>query len=318
MKQLLYVFAAFCVFGLASSCRKSGTDLTIKQFDQNQIQDYISQHGITGMTRDTSGGDTTGIYYQIITPGKGDVIQYFNKTSYVFSFSTFDGKYNSSDTIINHSNAYSAYIAPNGVQLAIKNLVKRKGGKIRILIPSRLAYGVNGLTLTSVSATTGTTVSGTISGNQCLDYVINVIDDSKQAAYDDISIQKYITAKGLTGFQSDGKGSYYKVTQAGTGTVVPTISSTLGVEYTGTMFNGTVFDAATTNDGTAAASFTLYDVIPAWQSVLTKKDITAGALVTMLVPSHAAYGQDANNQGSTTIPAFTCLRFDLIIVSVTN
>lgn len=331
MKQILYTLMVLCAVGLLS-CRKTADNFTIKQFDDNQIQNYIKANGLsTIMKRDTSGGDTTGIYYQIINPGSGRAFSYSTKISYVYTAKTLDGNFNLTDTILNHVNSYAAYAAPNGLQLALINLAKRKGAKIRVIIPSRLAYGINGTTLSTYN-TAGTVVYNTVGGNQAMDYTISVMDDdltivnnpislktdtiTKQAIYDDLSIQKYMAAKGLTGYTKTAAGNYYKITQAGTGTDPISTNSTLGVDYTGTLFNGIIFDQANTTDGTAAISFTLIDNIPGWQDVLPHT--TAGSKITMLVPSPQAYGQAANASGTVTLPGFSCLRFDINVISVSN
>ena len=49
------------------SCRKDKVELTLKQYDQQQISNYISANGLSGYLRDTVGGDTTGMYYKIIS-----------------------------------------------------------------------------------------------------------------------------------------------------------------------------------------------------------------------------------------------------------
>jgi FKBP-type peptidyl-prolyl cis-trans isomerase FkpA len=333
MKHSLYTLMVLCAFGLLS-CRKSSDDFTIKQYDADKIQSYIKANGLTGMVKDTSGGDTTGIYYQIISPGVGRPIAYSDKISYVYTARSFDGGYTSADTIFNHVNAYAAYVSPNGLQLAIKNIMKRKGAKIRVLIPSRLAYGTNGSTLSSFN-TLGATVYGTVGGNQCMDYVVSVMDDdliivndavtpgkkdtiSKQSFYDDISIQKYLAANGLTGFTKTPSGMYYKVTQVGTGTDVIGLFSTLGLQYTGSLFNTTVFESHNSDDGLADAIVTLIEMTPDWQEILPK--VTAGAKLTFITPSGLGYGQSASvNSGTNfTLPAFSCLRYDVNVISVTN
>jgi len=313
MKQTLYTLMVFCAFGLLS-CRKSVDDFTIKQYDADQIQQYIKNNNLTGMIRDTTGGDTSGIYYQIITPGTGAVINYPTQVPYVYTAKTLDGNYSSTDTILNHVNTYAGYVTPNGLQLAIKNIAKRMGAKIRVLIPSRLQYGINGTTLSSYNSA-GTIVYGTVGGNQSFDYTISVVNDV--AAYDDLSIVKYLAANGLAGqYTKTASGLWYRITQPGTGTDPISISTTVGVQYTGTLFNSIIFDQANTTDGTAATSFTLYDVIPAWQEGFTK--VTAGAKLSLICPSRLAYGINANASGAVTLPAFSCLRFDINVISVNN
>jgi len=302
--------------------------LTIKQFDQQSIQDYISQNGITGMIRDTSGGDTTGIYYKILSPGTASVVDYPSLISYVFTYRTFDGGYSTTDTIVNHTNAYLGHVVPPAIQISIKNILKRKGGRIRLLIPSRLAFGINGYF-------SGTT---TINGNQCLDYTISLVNNdplttpipgtstirnlntgeilTSQTQYDDLSIQKYMAANNLTGYTTTTSKSgikyYYKIIVPGTGTDPVSLASTVGVQYTGTLLNGTAFDTEVTTDGTAATSFTLYDVVDGFSDALTHT--TAGGQISFIIPSALGYGDAI----SGTIPAFSCLRFELTMVSVSN
>jgi FKBP-type peptidyl-prolyl cis-trans isomerase len=299
MKRLFYIVIAVIAFGLVS-CRKSSDNLTIKQFDQNSIQTYMSQNGLNDFQRDTTGGDTTGIYYKIVTPGTGSVVDYTDLVSYVYTYHTFDGNYSTTDTIVNHTNTYVGHIAPTAVQIAVKNILKHKGGKIRFLVPSRLAFGINGYFSGAI----------TINGNQCLDYTVSLINN--QATYDDQSINKYMTANSLSGYTKTASGLYYKIVTAGTGTDVIGLASTVGVQYTGTLFNGTAFDTEVTTDGTAAIAFTLYDVVSGFAEGLSKT--TAGGQISIIMPSHLGYG----DSGSGTIPPFSCLRFEVTVVSVNN
>lgn len=338
MKRILYTLMVFCAFGLLS-CRKTGTDITIKQFDDDQIQNYIKANNLT-MTRYTGNGDTTGIYYQVITPGTGDTISYTEKITYMYTAKSFDGSYNSNDTILNHVNSFVAYVGPTGLQIALKNVAKRRGTKVRVLVPSRLAYGVNGTTITRYVASTVTSTS-TIPGNQGIDYTITINDEKgtmlvtnpltgkpetvlKQAVYDEISIKKYLAAQGFTGYTrvDTGKyeGLYYKVTQVGTGTDKIGIGSVIGVQYTGFLFNAAIFDQAIVEGNYAASTLILYkdEVIDAMLGALPK--ITAGGSISIITPSALAYGASGatNNTSGLGIPAFSCLRFDMNVITVSN
>ncbi|WP_448701031.1 FKBP-type peptidyl-prolyl cis-trans isomerase [Mucilaginibacter sp. AW1-3] len=299
MKRSFYVIIGFIAFGLFS-CKKNANDVTIKQYDENSIQKYIADNGLTGMKRDTTGGDTTGIYYQIISQGTGAVVDYPDLVAYAYAYHTFDGGYSTTDTIINHTHTYVGHITPTAVQIGVKNLLKRKGGKIRLLIPSRLAFGINGYFSGSIA----------INGNQCLDYTVSLVDN--QATYDDVSIKKYMAANSLSGYTKTASGLWYKEIVHGTGTDPISISSTVGVQYTGTLLNGTAFDTEVTTDGTAATSFTLYDVVPGFAEALSKT--TAGGQISFIMPSTIGYGADSRN----SIPAFSCLRYEVTVVNVSN
>ena len=101
MERKFYTLLVLLSIGFFS-CKKTSVNLTVKQFDQQQIQNYIAANGITGMVRDTVGGDTTGIYYKIIQPGSGAPLSYADLISMVFTEKTFDGLYTQADTVTNH------------------------------------------------------------------------------------------------------------------------------------------------------------------------------------------------------------------------
>src|SRR4051812_13381753 len=101
MKQTIFTILLITVIGFIS-CRKAQVEPGIKEYDQTQIQSYIATNNITGMKRDTVGGDTSGIYYQIILPGTSTGYQYTDSISMVYSVRSFDGQFSSLDTIANH------------------------------------------------------------------------------------------------------------------------------------------------------------------------------------------------------------------------
>lgn len=312
MKRTLFTLLLLSTFGLMAmglfSCRKDKNEPTLKEYDDQQIQSYISAQGLSSvMKRDA--GDTTGIYYQILHQGTGDPLDYPDLISYVFTVKSLDGSYVLTDTITNHGYSYVGHMIPTGVMLAVKNMLKTDGTAARLLIPSHLAYGGSG---------TGTG-STRLKGNQSLDYYINIIRSRDQAAYDDMVIQNFLKANNLTGYihitdKADPYyGLYYKVTQAGTGTQYPSTSSTVGVQYTGKLLNQTIFDQYNPAVGdTTYTSFDVSDLVKGVQGGL--QHVTKGGKISIIMPSALGYGTSAQ----TSIPANSCLIFDFNLMSVTN
>ncbi|MES2279312.1 MAG: FKBP-type peptidyl-prolyl cis-trans isomerase [Bacteroidota bacterium] len=305
MKQILFTLLLFCVAGLYS-CRKSTNDLNIKQFDDQQIQAYISANGLTGMQRDPSGGDTTGIYYKILSQGTGKVVDYPDMVSLVFTVRSFDGQFIAADTIVNHVYNFLGHInrnnLPSGVELAIINLLKNKGTRARVLVPSHLAYGSTGF------GTGSSDGNNRIKGNQCLDYYIDLVDD--QAKYDDLSVKNYIAANNLTGYTKTASGLWYKVLQTGAGAAIGA-NAVVTVQYTSYLFNGFMTsDQVNTTDGTIIdlGNDTRAGLIEGLQ--LT----TPGAKLSLIMPSRMVYGTNA--YGDQTIPINSCLRYDMNVISV--
>ncbi|MEZ2336488.1 FKBP-type peptidyl-prolyl cis-trans isomerase [Mucilaginibacter sp. RCC_168] len=337
MKQTLFTLLLITSIGLIS-CRKTRNDPNITQYDQTQIQNYINANGLTGMQRDMSNGDTSGIYYQILSQGSTSTpLQYSDSVNFVLSVKSFDGKYINTDTLnlahfaglLGHvSNGGSIIGFTKGLQYAIYNVMKYKGTRARILVPSRVAYGVNGVGTGSSSNT-----NSRVLGNQCLDYYVNVISnlnyvDAKTPGYDDYVINDYAkrnniqlsTYTHLTDITDRGRGLYYKVTKAGTGTDVLDLTSSFTATYEGKWLNGATFDSSeiqNKNSGitdlTTPIPFTLNSVVAGVQEALMGQ--TAGASVSILIPSRLGYGKSGN--GSTIGPN-ACLSFDFTIATVTN
>jgi FKBP-type peptidyl-prolyl cis-trans isomerase len=311
MKQTIFTLLLLSAIGL-SSCRKLGEQPGIKQYDQDQIQSYISANGITGMQKDTAGGDTTGMYYKIILPPKTDTaLTYSDNISFVFTLRSFDGHYISTDTIRNHYQGYVGHIVgdalPVGLELAILNDLKYVGSSMRVLIPSHLAYGVNGYGTGSITNT-----SSRIAGNQCLDYYVHVIasqpdNAQRQAAYDYQVIKNYIAANNLTGYTLDS-GVYYHIQTQGTGTDHITDNSTVEVTYNGRLYDNAEFDASSITDTTA---LNIPDLVTGVSRTL-KNHAVQGTVISMLIPSYLGYG----TQAQTGLPANSCLRFEFTIHSV--
>ncbi|HEY8928876.1 MAG TPA: FKBP-type peptidyl-prolyl cis-trans isomerase [Mucilaginibacter sp.] len=297
------------VIGLAS-CRKDKIEQTIQQYDDSQIQNYISVFGLSGMQK---AADTTGIYYKIIMPGKTDTaaLDYPSNVSFVFTIRSFDGKFVAQDTIANHVDDYlghitsAQYITP-GVMLAIKNLVKYKGASARLLVPSRLAYGVNGF-----GSGSSTTVNTRIAGNQCLDYYIHIIHDYK--TYDEEVIHNRYDVSTYTKVESVAKPGYfyyYKILTPGTGNDPITPNSTITDTYTGSLLNGTVFDGSFNGDNIDTRPIS--DIVLSGLSEALEKFAVAGTKISVVIPSTLAYG----NTTSGSIPANSVLRFTYQIITV--
>jgi FKBP-type peptidyl-prolyl cis-trans isomerase FkpA len=303
MKQRLFTFLLLSA-AIFTSCRKDKDFQNIKEYDAEQIQGYIKANGLTAMKADD--GDTSGVYYQILNPGDATKprIEYSDRLSIAFTIRSFDGKYSTTDTIANHFNGFLGQFTqsglPKGLQLAIFNILKYKGGSMRLLIPSRLAYGKEGYGSGSSSNT-----GSRIAGNQCLDYYVNVIGN--QDAYDDISIQKYFAAKSLTGYTKHVSGFYYKITGSDTSTYVVKPTSKIKITYTGTILNETKFD-----ENTSEISLNVDGLVPGFQTgIMLAKP---GQALSLFIPSGLGYGQPANSP----IPAASCLHFEVNLVGASD
>jgi len=318
MRQKIFTLLLISAIGLVS-CRKDKIELDIKQYDDAQIQAYISAHGLTGMQKDTSKQDSSGIYYQLLLPGKVvppattlQQLNYPDRVSFVFTLQSLDGKYISSDTIQNRMEDYLGHLTSNnlpyGLEMAMRNIVKYKGASARLLIPSHLAYGVSGY-----GAGSSSNANTKIAGNQCLDYYVHIIDNYKD--YDQQLIQSRVsdisTYTKVESVAKPGYFYYYKIQTPGTGTDKIGPNSTITCTYTGELLNGSVFDGS--YNGTNIATQSISSLISGVSEVLQKVAV-AGTKFQMILPSDLGYG----NTTAGSIPTNSVLKFSYQVLTVTQ
>ena len=288
MKQFFkYALPGFFLLSIVAACEKEYE--TIQSIDSRNVKAYIQANKLNMVEY-----QNTGIFYEVITPGTGTDLEYSDQVPLIFTIKSLDGKYVSADTLSasNRYYRYLGYFSPEGVRVGIKEVLKKKSGVIRMIIPSTSAFGRNG--------------AGDIPGNASLDLTVKVLDKDKIAAYDDATIQKYISTNALTGFTKTKSGLYYKIDVAGTGSPI-TADSTVKVEYEGKLLNGNVFDR--TSPG-SPVSLPLADFIKGWQEAIPL--IKEGGTIRMILPSSLGYGL----AGTDGIPAFSCLYFSVKVTEV--
>lgn len=277
---------ALAFVALVSACTKEYA--SIAEEDDMNIQAYLQANNLSMQKY-----DTTGAYYAVVTEGKGPALDYTQQILLIYTVKSLDGKYASQDTFLNHYAGKFGYYTPNVLRETIMANLKNEGGTIRVIVPSRKAFGRNG--------------SGPIPGNASLDYTVKVLERAKLAEYEDAIIQSYLSRNSLTGFTKSEDGIWYKISEQGTGAAV-SLDSTYTINYTGRLLNGTVFES--NNDVKAVIG----GYIPSWQKIAPL--LKVGGSVRFVSPSSFSYGltgQQPSNVGETGIPAFAPLDFDVKI-----
>lgn len=285
MKVITYKLSLvmFLLVAVTAGCKKEYDNIEVE--DEKNIQEYIQKNGLNMQVY-----DTTGIYYQVTKMGTGSPIDYTQQLPVVYTVKSLDGVYSSQDTILNHYANYFGYYSPASLRDLMKDVLKNQGGSIRIILPSRKAYGRGGNT------------SLGIPGNASLDFTVSILEKSKLPEYEDQMIKKYLGAD-LPNYTKSADGIYYKIGEVGTGKEIRT-DSTVTVNYSGSFMNGTVFDSY---DGYSSQ---VDGFISAWTKILPL--IKEGGSIKFVTPSTSAYGL----QGSNSIPAFSPLGFDVKVTKV--
>lgn len=137
-KALLFILLLVGV-AAASSCKK-GYDVVAEVREQAAkddkiVQDYIAANNLTTARQI----DTTGVYYIVVAPGSGNDL-FTNSTRVTVDYT---GRKLTSGEVFASSNnfhpSYSLGEVIRGWRLGIPQI--KKGGKVRLLLPSRYAYG---------------------------------------------------------------------------------------------------------------------------------------------------------------------------------
>jgi len=138
MNRVVLILLVLCT-GL-SSCKK-GYDAaeqvrTQAAIDDKLIQDYIADKNLSTVAKRI---DTTGVYYIVKVPGTGNDL-FTNSTRITVDY---EGRILTTGEVFTTSNkfhpTFSLGEVIKGWQLGIPQI--KKGGKVRLLIPSRYAYG---------------------------------------------------------------------------------------------------------------------------------------------------------------------------------
>ncbi|RZK41177.1 MAG: peptidylprolyl isomerase [Pedobacter sp.] len=129
LKFKTFIFA-FLLVGTISSCKKAAynpDEQLVK--DDAIIKDFISQNSIPAIKH------SSGLYYQIINPGSGTPISVQNNV-----FVTYEGKLLNGKVFDKSASTVELPLSRVilGWQIGIPLI--RKGGKIRLIVPSVLAY----------------------------------------------------------------------------------------------------------------------------------------------------------------------------------
>lgn len=129
-------------------------------------------------------------------------------------------------------------------------------------------------------------------------------DPVKQAATDDAAIQNYIRVNNITATK-DASGLYYSVLVQGSGDY-PNANSTVTVNSTGKLLDGTVFDTE------AGLVVSLNSVIKGWKIGLPH--INTGGRIMLMIPSVLGYG----NESQQGVPKNSVLIFTVDLLGFHN
>jgi len=169
------------------------------------------------------------------------------------------------------------------------------GSKMKLFVPSRLAYGHGGIT-------------DRVPSNQWVWFDVEIVDKEVLLRSDQAQIMKYLKERNLEAIK-DEEGFFYTIERQGNG-VYPKMGQMVSVFYTGRFLDGTVFDSSDKMGG-EPASFDLRYVVNGWQLGMQKFDI--GSKGTLYLPSPLAYGERGSKP---KIAPNTIIIFDIELVDI--
>jgi FKBP-type peptidyl-prolyl cis-trans isomerase FkpA len=138
MNRILLILI-LVVVGLAS-CKKGFDEAEqVRQqgiVDDKIIQDFIAEKGLTATAKRI---DTTGVYYIVVEPGTVNAV-FTNSTRIIVDYT---GRVLTTGAVFSESGkfhpSYTLGEVIRGWRVGIPQI--KKNGKVRLLIPSRYAYG---------------------------------------------------------------------------------------------------------------------------------------------------------------------------------
>ena len=122
-----------------------------------------------------------------------------------------------------------------------------------------------------------------------------------QAPQEEITALRQVIETKKISARFDERGFFYRIHAPGSGSK-PTVCSTVTVNYTGTLTNGTTFDSG------SGVRFGLSQLIVGWQEGIPL--LAPGGSITLYLPPSLAYG----DQPQEGIPAHSILIFRIDLV----
>lgn len=154
---LLIVAVVGCI--MLATCKKGNDPATQAAVDDAKIQAYFQANGIFDAKKDTS-----GLYYEIVTygPGPNNTANFPVAAADTNIKVAYTGKYLNGQTFSQlETSVFDTNSLTKGFAYGIKYI--NIGGRIRLFVPSGLAYGTAG------------TGSGGIPPNACVIFTIDLL-----------------------------------------------------------------------------------------------------------------------------------------------
>lgn len=266
-----------------NACKKNYE--SIENIDEEKIKAYLTKNNIQAIK------DSAGFYYQILEPGTNGVMLNKDSVFYTATLKSLNNDVYYAPTAYVFDANYLGYVSPAAFRQAMYRI--NRGGKIRLIIPSYLAFGKNG--------------QGNVPSNEIIVSDISVFPETTLWQLEDRMITRFLADKNLTGFTRLPSGIYRNISTPGTGDVIRA-TSTITVKYKGRLLDGTVFDESGDTNLTQALS----TLISGWKKTLI--GLQNGVKLRVFIPSDLGYGKTA----SGTIPANSILDFDIEVTDVTE
>ncbi|HMK26232.1 MAG TPA: FKBP-type peptidyl-prolyl cis-trans isomerase [Chitinophagaceae bacterium] len=153
MKKILLAIPVVITLFASGGCIRDSVckDITV-QSEQATIVSFAAANGISATAH------SSGLYYEITAPGSGPTPVSGSQVSIKYTGKLLNG------TLFDDQSANPVVYALNGMiqgfQIGLKLI--QKGGKIKLIVPSSLAYGCNGY--------------GSVPGNSILYFEVELID----------------------------------------------------------------------------------------------------------------------------------------------
>lgn len=153
-KAVFILFVFFSMFSVSSCIKDTGCQDKTVQSEAAAIAAYATANGIAGTTH------STGVYYQVTVPGSGVTPNPNSQIVVRYVGKLLDGTVFDPGPTAPNTTTFALGNTVPGFQIGMQQV--QKGGTIKFIIPSSLAYGCSG--------------RSTIPGNAILFFEVQLVD----------------------------------------------------------------------------------------------------------------------------------------------